>query len=152
MAGAKQRGAYPADWTDIATRVKQDAGGRCVRCDHLHDVEAGYVLTVHHFDGDKSNCDRWNLMPLCQRCHLSVQGRVDPKNRLLTDVVSVWAMPYVAGCYEHSADPTRPIGFDLANWIDLYAGRGLTWPDWAPTPCSPATLLQQPKRIEIPTP
>lgn len=133
MAAAKQRGSYPVDWTDIAARVKEDAGGRCVRCDHAHDVEAGYVLTVHHFDGDRSNCDRWNLMPLCQRCHLSVQGRVDPTERLLCDTVSVWAMPYIAGFYSHCTDPVRPSGFSLGGWITAYEGVGLTWPAWAPT-------------------
>lgn len=28
------------------------------------------VLTVHHLDGDPTNCDRDNLIALCQRCHL----------------------------------------------------------------------------------
>ena len=71
------RGDYPPDWAGIALAVKDDAGWKCERCLHPHDFESKHVLTVHHLDGDKSNCERWNLAALCQRCHLSVQGRVD---------------------------------------------------------------------------
>jgi hypothetical protein len=56
------------------------------------------VLTVHHFDGDKSNCEWWNLMALCQRCHLIVQGRVVPDIPYFLEH-SEWAKPYVAGFY-----------------------------------------------------
>src|SRR5262245_6663119 len=41
-------------------------------------VEARWrILTVHHLTGDKADCRWWNLAALCQRCHLSVQGRVN---------------------------------------------------------------------------
>ena len=64
------RGTYPPDWNEIGDRVRAEAGGKCIRCGHVHDAPAGYALTVHHFDGDKANCEWWNLMALCQRCHL----------------------------------------------------------------------------------
>lgn len=70
-------------------------------------VEAGFkveaqwrILTCHHFDGDKSNCEWWNLLVLCQRCHLTIQGRVKPEIPYFLEH-SAWAKPYVAGFYAH---------------------------------------------------
>jgi len=41
----KPIGEYPADWREIAAKVKQAAGWKCVRCGHVHDPKAGYCLT-----------------------------------------------------------------------------------------------------------
>ena len=65
---------YPKDWPEIAKKVKDGAGWRCETCGHAHDPESGYMLTVHHLDGDKSNCSRENLIADCQKCHLRKQG------------------------------------------------------------------------------
>jgi len=92
------RGEYPENWKEIATQVKAEAGGKCIRCGHEHDPETGHTLTVHHFDGDKANCRWWNLLALCQRCHLSVQARVDPEQPYFLEH-SEWAKPFVAGFY-----------------------------------------------------
>ena len=89
---------YPRDWPEIAKRAKDEAGWRCKRCDHSHDIASGYVLTVHHLDGDKANCRWWNLAPLCQRCHLHIQGRVIMDQRFIFEH-SEWFKPYVAGFY-----------------------------------------------------
>lgn len=64
---------YPDDWNVIATRIKERAGWCCERCDHRHDPEHGYMLGTHHLDGNKANCEDWNLAALCQRCHLHIQ-------------------------------------------------------------------------------
>lgn len=58
----------------------------------------GLNFGVHHFDGDKSNCRWWNLMPLCNSCHLSIQARVIPERQWLFDH-SDWMKPYVGGFY-----------------------------------------------------
>lgn len=58
------------------------------------------VLTVHHLDGDKANCRWWNLASLCQRCHLTIQGRV-VMARIWPWEHSDWFKPYVAGYYAH---------------------------------------------------
>lgn len=68
------------------------------------------ILTVHHFDGDKANCVWWNLMALCQRCHLKTQVRVNPQQPYLFEH-SEWAKPYVAGFYAkkyRGLDLSRP--------------------------------------------
>lgn len=56
------------------------------------------IGTVHHMDGDKANCRWWNLLPLCQRCHLEIQGRVVPDIPYFLEH-SPWIKPYVAGFY-----------------------------------------------------
>lgn len=59
------------------------------------------ILTVHHLDGDKRNCRWWNLAALCQRCHLTIQGRVQMA-RVWPWEHSDWFKPYVAGFYAFS--------------------------------------------------
>ena len=94
---------YPPDWPALARRVKDAAGWRCIRCDHPHDPKAGRTLTVHHADMNPSHSDpaQWwfVLWPLCQRCHLSVQARVDLWRPWVMQPHSEWAKPYVAGWY-----------------------------------------------------
>lgn len=111
-------GQYPSDWNEIATQVKAAAGWRCVRCGHPHDTPNNpadcddgcdqekhgpgprkqRVLTVHHLDGDKSNCRWWNLAALCQVCHLKIQAKV-VMDRPWTPEHSEWFKPYAAGYY-----------------------------------------------------
>jgi len=91
-------GEYPADWPEIAERTKAAAGFKCIRCHHANDAKSGHVLTVHHATGDKSNCAWWNLLALCQRCHLRVQGRVNPEIPYFLQH-SEWFKPYAAGFY-----------------------------------------------------
>lgn len=132
MPQAKQRGEYPANWDRIAAWVKTSAGGCCVRCGHKHDPAAGRTLTVHHFDGDRGNNELWNLMALCQACHLSVQSRVDPSQGLLGDPAP-WCMPYVAGMVEAGKTPAPPRYGDAWLWI-YRSATGSEWPRWAPPP------------------
>ena len=71
----------------------------CVRCDHPHDPAAGYTLTVHHLDLNPANNMWWNLVPLCQRCHLRIQGKVILDRPWVMTEHSEWFKPYVAGFY-----------------------------------------------------
>lgn len=64
-------------------------------------VEARWrILTVHHLDGNKANCRWWNLVALCQRCHLQIQGKVQMA-RVWPWEHTEWFRPYVAGYYAH---------------------------------------------------
>ncbi len=56
------------------------------------------ILTVHHLDEVKLNCRWWNLAALCQRCHLTIQGRVKMHRAYFLEH-SEWFRPYVAGFY-----------------------------------------------------
>ena len=89
---------YPQDWGRISTGAKQSAGWRCIRCDHYHDPEAGYTLTVHHMDMDPSNNRWWNLLALCQRCHLHIQNKINLTQPYMFEH-SKWFKPYIAGYY-----------------------------------------------------
>ena len=94
----KSTGEYPQDWKEIALKTKEDAGWKCVRCGHPHSVEDGYVLTVHHLDLNPANCEWWNLVALCQRCHLTIQSKVVMERQWMFEHSS-WFKPYVAGYY-----------------------------------------------------
>lgn len=96
--GRKSTGEYPSNWKEIAERVKEEAGWKCVRCKHPHDIATGYMLTVHHLDLNKSNCEWWNIPALCQRCHLYIQGKVIMERPWLWEH-SEWFKQYVAGYY-----------------------------------------------------
>ena len=89
---------YPDDWPEIAKRVKDAAGWKCVRCEHPHDPPAGYTLTVHHLDMNKANVETWNLAALCQRCHLRIQNKVDFEQVYMFEH-SDWMKPFVEGFY-----------------------------------------------------
>lgn len=166
------KGEYPADWKEIASRVKAEAANRCVRCGHpdgdklvrnfdieIHgeggnfpdDVlraigeptrikklkpcdkqcrhpEDGKLrqLTVHHLDGDKSNCRWWNLLALCQKCHLEIQARVVPERPFLWEH-SEWFKPYAAGFYAHwygKHDVSRGV---VELDLDLFLEMGQPW-------------------------
>jgi hypothetical protein len=63
------------------------------------EVQAAWrVLTVHHLTGVKHDCRWWNLCPLCQRCHLSIQTTVEMENPWPWEHEE-WFKPYVAGFY-----------------------------------------------------
>ena len=90
---------YPTNWKAIARQVKEEAGWACCRCGHAHDPVIGYTLTVHHLDLNPGNSEWWNLVPLCQRCHLSIQSRVVLDRPWVMTEHSEWFRPYVAGFY-----------------------------------------------------
>lgn len=147
------RGTYPSDWPAVARRVKDEAGWRCVRCSHPFDPETGKPLDcdgcdlrrcrhgiirgrrgvlnygVHHLDGDKGNCRWWNLLALCNSCHLSVQARVIPERPYLF-AHSPWFVPYVSGFfawYYGGVEITpRQAALEAARW--LRAGQPWLYP------------------------
>lgn len=111
----------------IKERVREAAGNRCVRCghpyrkgehgngewspcdercrhggplrmDHRRTEAQWRILTVHHLTGNKADCRWWNLAPLCQRCHLQIQGRVNMA-QVFPHEHSEWFKPYAAGYY-----------------------------------------------------
>lgn len=110
----KPFGEYPPDWKEIAHAVKEEAGWVCIRCSHPHDPSAGYTLTVHHLDGNKGNCQWWNLTALCQRCHLRIQAKVIMERPWLLPH-SAWFIPYAAGYYAHRFGFPEDREFVLAN-------------------------------------
>lgn len=70
------RALYPANWSEIASAIKEAAEWTCQGCGATcyrpgEKVESRTrVLTVHHRDGNPGNCDPDNLVALCAPCHL----------------------------------------------------------------------------------
>jgi hypothetical protein len=95
---SKPGAAYPPDWLQIARRVKEEAGWRCVRCGREQSNEPGKFLTIHHLDLDPSNSAWWNLLCLCCPCHLSIQARVILERPWVLEHTT-WFQPYVAAWY-----------------------------------------------------
>jgi hypothetical protein len=87
------------------------------RCTHEPNGKLR-ILTVHHLTGQKDDNRWWNLLALCQVCHLQIQGKVIPEQAYLHPH-SPWFVPYVCGFYaatiggvditreESDADPRR---------------------------------------------
>ena len=79
--------------------AKIDALGAAHFAVTTQSVQARWrILTVHHLNGHKEDCRWWNLVSLCQRCHLRVQ-RVVLMERVWPWEHSEWFKPYVAGYY-----------------------------------------------------
>ena len=94
---SKFKGEYPASWTkEFRDAFREARGNKCERCKHPHDSEHGYALTIHHLDNDKSNCAQWNLVALCQRCHLHIQGKVEIRQQYAFEH-SEWMKPHIVG-------------------------------------------------------
>jgi len=87
---------YNDDGKEKREEARRSVGFKCIRCGS--PSVPGRILTTHHFDGDKANDAWWNLLPLCQVCHLTIQGRVDPHTPWFLEH-SEWLKPYVAGFY-----------------------------------------------------
>jgi 5-methylcytosine-specific restriction endonuclease McrA len=90
------RGQYADNGKEVRRQAREAAGNKCIRC--ASPSVTGRILTTHHFDGDKANDAWWNLMALCQVCHLQVQAKVDPEVPYFFEH-SEWAKPYIAGFY-----------------------------------------------------
>ena len=114
MPRKSQGGDYPPNWPQIAQQCKADAGWKCVRCGHPHDPTTGHTLTVHHIDGNKANCQWFNLASLCQRCHLHIQAKVIIEQPYLFEH-SDWFKPYVAGYYANQHGLPTNRDFVMAN-------------------------------------
>lgn len=82
----EKRALYPTDWKQISWEVRTKAGNKCELCDAMngaaHPITGSkVVLTVHHLDFNPANCERYNLIAVCQRCHNRLDSKFRAKNR-----------------------------------------------------------------------
>lgn len=90
-------------------------------CTHPHEDVKMRALTVHHLNGDKSCEYWWNLLALCQVCHLVVQAKLIPERPYLWEHTE-WFKPYAAGYYAAQAGiflSRATIVDSLNHWLQL---------------------------------
>ena len=68
---------YPPFWIIIRAKILARAGNCCELCgapNYKPHWKTGsrVVLTIAHIDQDINNNEDWNLLALCQRCHLKI--------------------------------------------------------------------------------
>lgn len=92
---------YPRDWNNIARQIKERANWTCEHCGATFDTRGKAhtrrnrngkpsILTVHHLDGNPTNCDYTNLIAVCQACHLHIQTTYRPGADLPWNPPPVW--------------------------------------------------------------
>ena len=71
------RTKYPANWDEIASRIKDQAGWKCEQCGKQcrfpgeeFDTHKR-TLTCAHINHVEMDCRPENLVALCPRCHLA---------------------------------------------------------------------------------
>lgn len=126
-----ESGRYPREWPEVARLIKQRAEWRCERCDHPHDTENGFTLTVHHLDGDKWNLEWWNLAALCQRCHLRIQAKVSWYQDSLDGRHAAWLADHIEGYNLWASINGKPILKLNEIYMRDYSG------EWPVKPVSP---------------
>jgi len=83
------RSLYPPDWEAISLRIKERAGWKCEFCGAVHGeahpvTGSKVILTTAHLDHIPAHCEDDNLKALCQRCHLTYDGKHHAKNAAKT--------------------------------------------------------------------
>lgn len=122
MRRSKRGSEYPENWPEIAKRVKEEAGWKCVRCGIPH--QPGHVLTVHHLDMNPANCAWHNLAALCQQCHLTIQGKVIME-RVWMFEHSEWFKPFVGGYTAHLRGLPEDREYVMAHLDELLVLEGM---------------------------
>lgn len=62
------------EWSAIAHQTKQAAQWTCQQCHIQQREETNNPITVHHQDHNIFNNNPPNLIVLCARCHLRIEG------------------------------------------------------------------------------
>lgn len=67
---------YPSNFNNqLKKSIRQRDNYICQKCgitEEAHLIVYGQVLSVHHIDYDKENCEEHNLITLCFRCNIKV--------------------------------------------------------------------------------
>lgn len=98
----------PGEWVELDLAMRGETAAEARLDDgpesriERYEIEARWrILTVHHLNGVKADLRWWNLVSLCQRCHLTIQAKVyleRPWRRPHSD----WFRPFVAAYYAWS--------------------------------------------------
>ena len=76
--GGKSFEPYNINWTkELRLHIRTRDNFTCQLCNMLEQEsldEMGRILTVHHIDYDKQNCEESNLITICAKCNTKVNG------------------------------------------------------------------------------
>lgn len=79
---------YPSNWKDIVNKIRERSGNMCELCQSENgkpQVITGskVVLTVHHINFNRKDNRLYNLIHLCQRCHLKLDlpNKIDKRKK-----------------------------------------------------------------------
>ena len=75
------KNGYPKNWHDIALQKKLEKNYTCEVCKKKATYKTAYLIQVHHIDGNKQNCNSWNLQVLCDRCHTAAERKTRNRYR-----------------------------------------------------------------------
>lgn len=102
---------YPADWSQIASFIKDLSHWRCEHCGFLRTNALGRTLGVHHLDLDKLNSRYANLISLCSKCHLYMHAVHFDFDTLWihTDFVPLWVKKRGLAAFESRPALSRDI-------------------------------------------
>ena len=79
---------YPMEWPIISKAIKDERGWQCEICHVKQGDEPNNNMTVHHKDHSPFNNDPSNLLVVCQKCHLRLEG-VYKRNRRATTATAI---------------------------------------------------------------
>lgn len=100
--GGISNGEYaPGFSRRLKERIRKRDGRRCTLCG-VTEAEAGYRMSIHHSDYDKSNHDPDNLFSTCKACNSRVNTNRD-----------VWP-----GYFAALLHMSRQLGKDISDLID----------------------------------
>ena len=74
--GSSNRQKYPSDWTNElreSIRNRDDRKCQFQDCEY-NDTKNKIKLSVHHIDGNKNNCQEYNLISLCNSHHRTIEN------------------------------------------------------------------------------
>lgn len=87
---------YPPEFNlALKRRILNEQHRKCFDCRTPIGCRGGKRPNVHHKDGNKSNCQRWNLVALCVSCHTKREWEV---TRLLRTREAWKKQPHVVPC------------------------------------------------------
>ena len=70
----KSKEPYPLEFNDELKELIRDRDNhKCQKCD-CPEIECNRKLDIHHIDYDKENLNKDNLISLCSKCNLKVNG------------------------------------------------------------------------------
>jgi len=77
---------YPKNWKEIRNKILERAKNCCELCGAENykphwKTRSKVILTVHHINFDINDNRIYNLLALCQRCHLKLDIGQKIKNR-----------------------------------------------------------------------